>query len=634
MLKDSIRPGKALLQKASEVGLSELKLTGTQTVNVKPGDSQKRNQVMLLGKGSPEALKQLNSQVEEEEKPVIIDIDASPKVGQTFPDLEVYDLEESTTTLTLQDNKVYFIDIWATWCGPCQGPMTHNQTMLQNNPHWEGKAEIIAVSLDKDLSALKSRVPDFDKVTHFWAGQLGFNSETAKTLNVEGIPFCVLVNNKQLLWSGHPSDIDVEKSINQLVNGETPQLPPPPPKEGDLCPSLKVLETQTKNPVEIEFTDSKVYLLDFWATWCGPCQRPMQHNQDMLEKNPHWEGKAGILAISLDDSAEEVLKRFQEKQWDKIKNYWAGEQGFGAETPSVFGINGIPECFLVKEGKVLWSGHPNNRDLESDINALIRGEPLSDGPKCEVTEEQLNQKVAQAEEVLQEFQNEFPNLKIPGLRVSWTVTVKSNGDEFGALKCAVHGFYPQKYTEPVKSKVSKIKEIFENLEDCIEFQETQEIQRGETCSLCGKALGGQTQYSCLWCTHYHCEDCEKAPREGKGSHKLAHPHIVYQIHPEASNLDEIVFGKNEMPEPNPVLEEDPQDLTHQCVGCDNRHSEEGCQGAVVGTRWKCAHCEDYDYCQNCAEIWFSEPSQSMKSTAANMGHYLWHVMVKIPFSLY
>lgn len=41
--------------------------------------------------------------------------------------------------------------------------------------------------------------------------------------------------------------------------------------------------------------------MDVWATWCGPCQRPMQHNQDMLNNNDEkWKGKVRIVAVSVD----------------------------------------------------------------------------------------------------------------------------------------------------------------------------------------------------------------------------------------------------------------------------------------------------------------------------------------------
>ena len=58
--------------------------------------------------------------------------------------------------------------------------------------------------------------------------------------------------------------------------------------EGDDCPTftLPVTADGTERVFLWTVDNPKVYLLDFWATWCGPCQKPMAHNQEMLEHNP------------------------------------------------------------------------------------------------------------------------------------------------------------------------------------------------------------------------------------------------------------------------------------------------------------------------------------------------------------
>jgi len=53
--------------------------------------------------------------------------------------------------------------------------------------------------------------------------------------------------------------------------------------------------------VDLVHKEGEVWFIDFWATWCPPCQAPMAHNQSMLEKRKaDWGDKLKIIAISID----------------------------------------------------------------------------------------------------------------------------------------------------------------------------------------------------------------------------------------------------------------------------------------------------------------------------------------------
>jgi len=183
------------------------------------------------------------------------------------------------------------------------------------------------------------------------------------------------------------------------------------PAAGDDCPAFGVFSTADGSERSLTWRadDNKVYLLDFWATWCGPCQKPMAHNQEMLIRNPNWSGLAEILAISLDDSKEEAEARIKERSWSNVSSYWGGPGGFQATSPTLFRVKGIPTCLLVKKGKIVWRGHPSERDLEADITHLLSSDSLpasasedqSSGPVFEG--EALVGKLHRVEEILAEF---------------------------------------------------------------------------------------------------------------------------------------------------------------------------------------------------------------------------------------
>jgi hypothetical protein len=96
----------------------------------------------------------------------------------------------------------------------------------------------------------------------------------------------------------------------------------------------------------------------------------MQQNQDMLNKNAEkWKDNVRIVAVSVDDQKEAIVKRVNNRGWNKIEHLTLLDWKHDHPLISDFEIQGIPTIILVdKEGNINLIGHPSGLNLEERIN--------------------------------------------------------------------------------------------------------------------------------------------------------------------------------------------------------------------------------------------------------------------------
>ncbi len=108
--------------------------------------------------------------------------------------------------------------------------------------------------------------------------------------------------------------------------------------------------------ISLEALHGKIVLIDFWATWCGPCMNEAPH---MVAINEKYGAKGlQILGISRDQDAQALSTVAREKGFAWPQCLQGSDQ-----IAQQFGIDSIPRCFLIgPDGDVLWTGHPANLD--------------------------------------------------------------------------------------------------------------------------------------------------------------------------------------------------------------------------------------------------------------------------------
>ena len=134
----------------------------------------------------------------------------------------------------------------------------------------------------------------------------------------------------------------------------------------DLAPDFKLTSLDGK-PVTLAGSRGKVILLNFWATWCGPCRAEIP---DLVDLQNKYKERLQILGLVVDDEDQDAIKEFVEKFGINYPVAIAGDDvrfQYG-------GIGALPTSFVLNaEGRIVQK-HEGLRDpllYETEIRSLL-----------------------------------------------------------------------------------------------------------------------------------------------------------------------------------------------------------------------------------------------------------------------
>jgi thiol-disulfide isomerase/thioredoxin len=146
---------------------------------------------------------------------------------------------------------------------------------------------------------------------------------------------------------------------------------------GDAAPELKASKW-IKGDAIARLEPSQIYVVEFWATWCGPCRTSIPHLTELAHK---FKGKVTFIGMDASESGtdaaakEKTVAKFVQGMADKMDYSVAmdSQDGFMSKKwMEAAGQNGIPAAFVVSQGKVVWIGHPM-AGLEETLDEVIAG---------------------------------------------------------------------------------------------------------------------------------------------------------------------------------------------------------------------------------------------------------------------
>ena len=253
--------------------------------------------------------------------------------------------------------KVVLLDYWATWCGPCRAAIPKLREI--HAKHESRGLVILGVHAARgweqmDAFVQKEQLP--------WAFAADPQRKLSAQLDVKFIPSYFVIDRNGVMRVAGADRNKLEEIVDALLSEpyEGPGArtieggwPAPVEKKlyaqdlrGKPAPEFVVEEWLTNRPD----TKEKVVIIDFWATWCGPCRKAIPELNAIQAKFRH-----DAVVIGVSDEPGETVREFMAandvyypQAIDTQKRMW-----------KAIGVEGIPHVLVISsDGIVRWQGYP------------------------------------------------------------------------------------------------------------------------------------------------------------------------------------------------------------------------------------------------------------------------------------
>lgn len=319
-------------------------------------------------------------------------------VGKKAADLNVgewHNDPNNTQSSKMADyaGKPVLIDFWGTWCPPCRAAAPKVSALAEK---YSENIRVFAVCNTRKGDVMVETANDCGMKVPTAVDQ---DDKTATAYGVQWWPYYVLIDSKGVIRAAGIRSDKVEDAMKKLIEieageaSDTASIPATPltkptlaakdewlegdgdrremlnTMHGKPAPALTVENWMNSSELSADDLKGKIVVLDFWATWCGPCIASIPKNNAIAEKY----ADKGVVFIGV--CHPRGVEKMSETASEHGITYPIAADPSGS-TNEAFKVNSYPDYYIIdRQGNVVVADAKNNA-VEAILEELLKQHPF------------------------------------------------------------------------------------------------------------------------------------------------------------------------------------------------------------------------------------------------------------------